>query len=144
MAERLGNEQVMANTLSYMCSSLMRQADLPETSAADRAALLEEAYRHGTKAIDLLVRLPKSTGLVFALGFLTETCFAMGKMDEAVERLATADKIAEELEWTVWPTLAAELHQKRDLHVTRSTPRTAGNSEAFPPASGGSAIPRGG
>jgi tetratricopeptide (TPR) repeat protein/DNA-binding PadR family transcriptional regulator len=108
LAERMRNDVVLGHTLAMMCAGERKQGRL------------EEARRHGERAVAVLERLAPTDSLILARGYLAEAYVELGQPERARVEFDAASKLAEEMGMVWWrERLAAEIGPRLNGAVPR-------------------------
>jgi tetratricopeptide (TPR) repeat protein len=110
LAERIGNDVVLGHTLAMMCAGERKEGRL------------EEARRHGERAVAVLERLAPTDSLMLARGYLAETYVELGQIERARVEFDAASKLADEMGMIWWrERLAAEIGPRLNVGVSGKT-----------------------
>jgi tetratricopeptide (TPR) repeat protein/DNA-binding MarR family transcriptional regulator len=120
LAERLGNDVVLGHTLALLCTSELRQWGLTH-----EPVLIDEAFAHGSRSVEVLDRIAPSDSLVLAHSYLSEVHLARNELPEARVHFASALQVADKL----------RLGWLRQRLIEEIQPKL-GEGEAAGPASG--------
>jgi DNA-binding MarR family transcriptional regulator len=92
LAERLGNDLVLGQTLALICTAEVRQAH-----TLGQPDLVRDAISYGERSIEVLSRGPPNEALAFAQGYLAEAYLDAGDLTASMQHHQTCLELCDKL-----------------------------------------------